>query len=392
MGKYLRLFETHTEYEEARKNLILPNVSYCEDDNEVHYNPIPDYSNEYLTFVAKGSGIFTFTPQNSNVISYSTDNGTTWTEGNSVSVNNGDKVMWKGTLTSVEKKGIGKFSATGNFDVQGNIMSLLFGDDFKGQTSLNGKNYAFYGLFYDNEYITSAENLSLLATTLASDCYNSMFYNCSSLTTAPELPATTLASDCYNSMFFGCTSLRTAPELPATMLAQSCYYNMFTNCSSLTTAPELPATTLANSCYSYMFNGCSSLTTAPELPATTLAERCYSNMFAGCTSLTTAPSVLPATTLTNWCYSSMFASCTSLTTAPELPATTLAKGCYNYMFNGCTSLNSIKCIATDISASNCTFNWVDGVAASGTFTKAASMSSWTTGANGIPSGWTVVNA
>lgn len=34
-----------------------------------------------------------------------------------------------------------------------------------------------------------------------------MFYGCTSLTTAPELPATTLVSSCYASMFRGCTSL-----------------------------------------------------------------------------------------------------------------------------------------------------------------------------------------
>ena len=35
--------------------------------------------------------------------------------------------------------------------------------------------------------------------------------------------------------------------------------NKFSNCTSLTTAPELPATTLANNCYSKMFSGCTSL-------------------------------------------------------------------------------------------------------------------------------------
>jgi hypothetical protein len=60
---------------------------------------------------------------------------------------------------------------------------------------------------------------------------------------------------------------------------------MFLNCTSLTTAPELPATTLAEICYYYMFQGCTSLTTAPELPATTLANQCYESMFSGCTNL-----------------------------------------------------------------------------------------------------------
>ena len=36
-----------------------------------------------------------------------------------------------------------------------------------------------------------------------------MFYNCTSLTTAPSLPATTLATDCYSYMLYGCTSLTT---------------------------------------------------------------------------------------------------------------------------------------------------------------------------------------
>ena len=88
----------------------------------------------------------------------------------------------------------------------------------------------------------------------------------------------------------------------------------------------------------------------------------------------------------------LFYNCTSLTTAPELPATTLANSCYLYMFSGCTSLTTVTCLATDISANNCTSFWLDRVAASGTFTKAASMSSWTSGAHGIPSGWTVVDA
>ena len=142
---------------------------------------------------------------------------------------------------------------------------------------------------------------------------------------------------CYSYLFLDCTSLTTAPELPATTLADSCYSNMFRDCTSLTSAPALPATTLAVSCYLDMFNGCTSLTTAPSLPATTLATNCYESMFFGCASLTTAPE-LPATTLTDSCYVDMFKGCTSLTTAPELPAITLVRWCYFGMFEGCTNL------------------------------------------------------
>lgn len=170
------------------------------------------------------------------------------------------------------------------------------------------------------------------------------------------------------------------------------FQNMFNGCTTLTNSQylTLPATTLNERCYQDMFHGCTNLLNTPALPATTLAARCYNYMFMGCTSLTTAPA-LPATTLTTYCYQTMFSGCTSLTTAPDLPATTLADGCYQEMFRNCTNLSNVTCLATNISASNCTTNWLQNVAASGIFVKSDNMSSWTTGVNGIPSGWTVVN-
>ena len=239
------------------------------------------------------------------------------------------------------------------------------------------------------------ENYATAVTSSA--IFRGLFKDCSVLTSAPELPATTLAEHCYDSMFAGCTNLAAAPELPATTtLAPYCYKSMFYDCTSLTEAPELPATTLANQCYGMMFHGCTKLTEAPELKAAMLVEDCYNGMFAGCTSLTAAPA-LPATTLANNCYISMFARCSKLTSAPALPATTLTSSCYYNMFNGCTSLNSVTMLATDISAENCLTNWMYGVAATGTFTKAASLEQGTesgkipTGESGIPSGWTVEN-
>ena len=254
----------------------------------------------------------------------------------------------------------------------------------------------------------------LPVTTLAENCYQHMFYNCTSLVTAPELLATTLASYCYVYMFSKCTSLVTAPELPATTLVQYCYRYMFENCTSLVNAPELPATTLAKNCYEYMFSGCTSLVNAPELPATTLVQYCYSNMFYGCTSLVTAPELLattlaitcysnmfygctslvtapelPATSLVPYCYQNMFARCTSLTTAPELPATTLDNGCYNYMFQNCTKLNYIKALFTTTPSSTYTSYWVSGVSSTGTFVKNVNAMWDVTGTSGIPSGWTV---
>ena len=170
------------------------------------------------------------------------------------------------------------------------------------------------------------------------------------------------------------------------------FYQLFYNNTGIVSAKNLilPATTLTEQCYSNMFCNCKSLTSAPELPSTRLETGCYAAMFMGCTSLAKAPE-LPATTLAIQCYSAMFQGCTSLTTAPELPATTLANYCYQYMFSGCTSLNNITCLATGVSGTNYTINWVNNVAATGTFIKNSSTTTWTTGINGIPSGWNVEN-
>ena len=46
-------------------------------------------------------------------------------------------------------------------------------------------------------------------------------------------------------------------------------------------------------------------------------------------------------------------------------------------------------LATDIIASSCLYNWVSGVASSGTFVKSKDATWSVTGNSGIPSGWTV---
>ena len=187
-----------------------------------------------------------------------------------------------------------------------------------------------------------------------------LFYGCTALTSAPDLPATTLANECYYGMFTDCTSLASAPELKATTLKDKCYNRMFFNCTSLTSAPELKATTLATECCYYMFYGCTSLASAPKLPATKLADFCYRQMFYGCTSLASAPD-LPATELANSCYYYMFYGCTSLASAPELKATTLAKNCYYRMFSGCTKLSTVTMLAPSdkiSKATDCCKSWL----------------------------------
>ena len=307
--------------------------------------PIPgDYENQYLTFEALENGTFQFTKD----VSYTIDDGQTWTvlaaNTNTPSITNGNKIMWKAEITPSSSSGVGTFSSSGRYNVEGNPMSLLFGDNFIGQTSLSGKSNAFFYLFSKNNNLISASNLKLVATTLSDRCYRAMFNGCTSLTTAPTLPATTLATGCYSFMF--------------------------QNCRSLTTAPTLPATILADSCYQLMFQGCTSLATAPELPATTLAKRCYDSMFLGCTSLTTA--VLPATNFTDISDNS-------------------GNNGYEYiqMFSNCTSLVYLKAMFVDYGYLN-VYNWMSNIKTNGTFVKNPN-ATWSETPQ-LPSTWTVVDA
>ena len=408
MEKYLKLFEYHSQYEDfvSGGTMVKPNVSHCVQENEVHYNPKynHDYTKDYFTIesLEDSNTIYLKASRTLEIktVSASTDNGETWTEYKSskdgsgttlATLNTGDKLLVKGENTEYgSSAGFNQFKSTKQFEVNGNIMSLISGDSFANADELTGT-YTFKSLYNGCTGLTSAENLALPATTLANYCCREMFNGCTSLTTAPSvLPATTLANYCYYQMFKNCTSLTIAPELPATTLASNCYQEMFNGCTSLTTAPELSATSLTTNCYSNMFYGCTNLTVAPELPAATLASNCYDGMFRGCTSLTTAPE-LPATTLASYCYRSMFYGCTSLTTAPELPVETLAEGCYNSMFSNCTNLNYIKCLAT-ASATDSTTNWVSGVASTGIFVKNSAATWDVTGVDGIPTGWAVQDA
>ena len=133
------------------------------------------------------------------------------------------------------------------------------GNETFGSSTAVYHKFVINGLVAASGDITSLRRFDLEKTTLARNCYISMFEGCTGLTSAPELPATTLDNFCYNSMFRGCTGLMSAPELPATTLAVNCYGYMFSGCTGLMNAPELPATTLVRNCYTHIFEGCTNL-------------------------------------------------------------------------------------------------------------------------------------
>ena len=261
----------------------------------------------FVTFTADGEQKFKMTTNNRSYIEYSVNDGewATVEAGTEVTFGgpHGD-LRLRGTNTNGTATTDDKYSTITFTDK--NVKVACTGDI---RTLLNWKNY------------------STVDTQNARFC--KLFYGCTALTSAPDLPATTLANKCYERMFYGCTSLTSAPELKATTLANRCYFGMFSGCTSLEKAPELKATKLVSQCYKSMFSGCTSLEKAPELKATTLATECYESMFNGCTKLSSVTMLAPSNQI------SLATDC-----------------CYNWLYDAGTSTTSRKLIVLDEAAYN----------------------------------------
>lgn len=432
-------------------------TTYVEAEITQEENPV-DYSKEYFTIKATTDGNLHTSPKN-NITGTSSykykKNNEGWINGNSftvIPVNTGDKVSLS-VAESVAGKSWNCLNVVGSattcqYEFEGNILSLCYGDDFlsidpygeeakkisfdktfSGLTGLTivdnlvlpimdlvsgltNSRYAYSRMFSNCTNLTSAAFL-LPAITAKTSCYSSMFDSCTSLVNAPTIEATVSENNCFTSMFKGCTSLVNAPAIKLTSLAQGACAYMFQNCTALENVPDLVATGASYSACDSMFYNCSSLQFAPALPATVLSGGCYQNMFYNCTALEEAPN-LPATTLPSSVYDSMFRNCTSLVVAPAISATSLGSDCCRRMFQGCVELvtgpillsqnlttrcyydmfrecqklSSLTCVATNPN-SDYTKNWLEGASQSGTFTKKAGVT-WERSTSGIPNGWTVV--
>lgn len=236
-----------------------------------------DWEKQYLTFVPLENSTFSFAKRGTgNDIEYSIDGGA-WTalasEANTPTVGAGHNIRWRAELTpstTSGSEGIGTFSATGLYDAMGNTMSLLYGDNYIGQTTLVGT-YTFYALWRYDTHIYRADRT--------------------------VLPATTLVSRCYTYMYKGCSSLiRVQQILPATILAQYCYWEMYRD-TAIDTAPLLPASNLVVRCYSYMFSGCSNLAYVKMLATNITATACLSNWLSDVSSTGTFVKNAAMTTL-----------------------------------------------------------------------------------------------
>lgn len=190
-----------------------------------------------------------FTLSFSNVIEYCIHSDNSWVSlsanSSTPAIRKGDAISFRATFYPTSfTVGCGSFSITKACNLEGNCMSLLFGDDAEGKTDIS---------------------------TFTTGVFGSLFKNCTGIRSVSKnfLPAATIVRYCYLDMFNSCTNMTTAPDLPAGVLFNDCYYGTFRNCVSLVDAPDLPAVSLVSNCYNYMFYMCSSLNYIKALFTTT---------------------------------------------------------------------------------------------------------------------------
>ena len=320
-------------------------LAECESSSSI------DYGSEYFTTEAIDNNIY-FAYGNSehsrdyfNDFYYSLDNGSTWVNGRiTPTVSAGSKVLWKGkirkTATMSSYDDAQPFWATGRYKVYGNVMSVVYSDDFIGKNTLSGVttlNHLFCSFRWDEDlqryvgnYLVDAKNLVLPAKTLPVRAYDSMFYMQPLVEPPMIIPAETLRGYACRMMFCN-TNITTTPEMTFKNVGTLACNGMFAQCKLLTTSCDLNADSVAVGGYKTMYNGCISLIKPPALPTTDIGRYNTEGSSYGL----------------NGCYEDMFKGCTSLTTAPELPAKLITPQCYNAMFSGCTSLSYLKCLAEE---------------------------------------------
>lgn len=225
------------------------------------YTNTPPYLNkyyyQYLTVEMLEGGEFyrfpiVYTDGSSEIMYYSKNDGPWTAFPDSINVSVGDKIRFKQTVDP--SKTIDGHSQVMEvelkFNVYGNIMSMIYGDDFIGNDELTGLTWDFspFAYWFYGCGVCDASNLCLPSTRLCESMYMQMFSE-SLLTKAPSIIPAHLSDDCYYSMFSDCKYLTGQITIPQPLSATKdthAYEEMFATYSRNNTGLELIILALLN--------------------------------------------------------------------------------------------------------------------------------------------------
>jgi hypothetical protein len=104
------------------------------------------------------------------------------------------------------------------------------------------------------------------------------------------------------------------------------------------------------------------------------------------TKIERAPLIPAVDTMPSYAYYAMFAQCKSLVNAPFLPSRTVSENGYARMFYLSPNIRNIRIAATDISANECLWEWLQQAGKRG-YIYCEQNVEFPVGVSGIPAGW-----
>ena len=256
------------------------------------------------------------------------------------------------------------FVTTGDFALEGNIMSLVDGSTFATNTTIPATYECFNSLFINNTSLKNIDNLRLPATTLKNRCYRALFSGCTGLTDISKLqfPADTIgAYSCYY-MFNGCNSItKMWDTLNVSVIKKGGFQDMFKDCKKLKHTSALVVDSIGELGCNLMFENCGA-----SLTGSTAADSTYAgdiivnkaigtngctNMYKGSSRLANIPNVtvkriIGGDSEKGGCYY-MFYGLTSVRYGGTFKAGTIEQlGCQS-MHNGCSNLARYDSVIID---------------------------------------------
>ena len=214
------------------------------------------------------------------------------------------------------------------------IVHIVFDKSFSTYTPTSLR--SFFESLKKLETITGLEYLNTANVT----DMNSMFYNCSKLTSLNVTNFNTAKVTDMLYMFRGCSSLTSLDVTKFNTEKVTTMSNMFWGCSSLTSLDVTNFNTAKVTDMNRMFYNCSKLTSLDVTKFNTENVTNMSNMFASCSKLTSL-NVTNFNTAKVTDMSYMFYGCSKLTSLDVTKFNTEKVMDMSYMFYNCSKLTSL---------------------------------------------------
>ena len=315
--KFLRKFNEHTSYE-AEVNVggdfKIPNVSYCKDVKDVHFNPY-NLIKFYVGEVTEPQTVKIYTDESTSV-DVTVSDGNKWYS----YLLPKDKGLYKiegDSVKNVVVKADISFQQTGNYP--GNIINFIPSStveaSFKGSNTTNVTNISF--MFSDIKNLISLD-LSNFNTSSVTNMSN-IFSNCKALTSLDLRNFNTSNVTIMTNMFGSCKSLTSLDLSKFDTSNVTDMGSMFNGCIGLTSLDLSSFDTSNVTNMNGMFQYCSGLTSLNLSNFNISKVTNMGGMFDGCSGLTELNlskwDISEGTIITN-----MFRECNALKTI-------IMKGC-----------------------------------------------------------------